>query len=416
MKLQSCGVSDVGRVRDHNEDSYLENHRLGLFVVADGMGGHNAGEVASQLAVDVISAEIHAHQKLATTYAYGPTPHLKRQMLNMLEEAVQKACRRIYEASVADEEKRGMGTTLSALNLVGRSAFLAHVGDSRIYLIRDKQIHLLTHDHTLINEQLRKGLITEEEVPNLAQYRNVITRGVGLLKSVEVDTLHVELAPGDRFFMCSDGLHDPIKDEEILDMFTQHSLEELTHRLIALANERGGRDNITALAVAIPDLPMAEDDIEVNKKLETLRQIPFFERLSYSELVKALNLAQLQQRRKGDIIIRQGDVGDKLFIIIRGTVDILRDDVYLTSLERGGHFGEMSLIDNDVRSATVRASSDCDLLTIERHDFYHLLQEEPQLSVKILMAFVGVLSGRLRDTTRAFSDWRRHMNELNIST
>lgn len=415
MKLQSFGTSDTGRFREHNEDAYLENHRLGLFAVADGMGGHQAGEVASHLAVDVLSAEINHHQKLLATYAHGPNPRLKRSILALLEEAFKKASRRIHEAGCLDETRRGMATTLSALLIVGRSAFIAHAGDSRVYLLRGGAIHRLTQDHTLIAEQLRRGLINPDEVPNLEPYRGVLTRAVGLMAGVEVDSLHLDIAPGDRFFLCSDGLNETVTDEEILAMFTQHSLDELTHHLIALANQRGCSDNLTALAVSMPDFVLDDGDMEVDRKMEALRQIPLFERLSYSELVKSLSLAHLENRRKGDIIFRQGDVGDRLYIILRGMVDVLRDGTYLTALQRGEHFGEMTLVDNGPHSATVRAATDCDLLTIERADFYHLLQEEPHLAVKILLAFVGVLSDKLRDTTRAFAEHRRRINETRPS-
>jgi len=416
MKIKSFGLSDVGQKRPHNEDCFLENHSLGLFVVADGMGGHKAGEVASQIAVDVISAEVHKHRKLMDTYNHGPTQNLKRQILSKLEDAVIAACQAIYRTAEQDESKRGMGTTLSAMVIVAQSAFIAHVGDSRIYMIRDERIHQITEDHTLINEQLKKGLITEDEVENLSQYKNVITRGVGLLKSVEVDTLHIEIAPADRFLLCSDGLHEYLSHREILEMFNQQNLEDLTQDLIRMANDRGGKDNITAITVEIPDLPLSEGSIEVNHKLKTLRQIPMFEKLSYSELVKALNITQIESRPKGDIIIRQGDMGDRMYIIVQGTVDVMNDNVYLNTLERGGHFGEMSLLDNNPRCATVRASTDCNLLIIERNDFYHLMQEEPHLSVKILMSFVGVLSNRLRQTTSAFSEWRKQITEITINS
>lgn len=415
MKINSFGLTDVGQKRDHNEDCFIENHSLGLFVVADGMGGHNAGEVASQMAVDIISAEVHKHEKLMATYNHGPTSKLKRQILSMFENSVLKACASIYETSQRDEATRGMGTTVSALLIVGMSGFLAHVGDSRIYLLRSGDLHHLTMDHTLINEQVKRGLLTAEEAANVTQYRNVITRGVGLLRSVEVDTMHFEIAASDRFLLCSDGLTEYLKDEEIPQMFDQQSLEDVTRRLIALANQRGGKDNITAVTVEIPDLPVSEGEIEVHRKLQALRKIPLFEKLTYSELVKALNLTSIEHRSKGDIIIREGEMGDSMFIIVRGAVDVMRDNVYLTSLERGGHFGEMSLVDNVERSATVRASKDCNLLVIERADFYQLLKEEPHLGVKILLAFVDVLSGRLRDTTRAFSEWRKKMTELAIT-
>ncbi len=415
MKLQSYGLSEVGQVRPHNEDSFLDNQRLGLFVVADGMGGHQAGEVASRMATDVVSAEVYRRQKLLETYRHGPTTDLRRQILWMLEEAVQKASQKIHELGETEAGKQGMGTTLSLLLLIDKSAFIAHVGDSRIYLIRDGQLHHVTEDHTLVQDQIKKGLLTPEEIKAFP-YKHVITRGVGLLQSVSVDTMHVEVAPADRFLLCSDGLYEYLPDEEIQSMFDQQSLQDITRRLVELANSRGGKDNITAVTVEVPDLPLSEGDIQVNRKLEALRQIPLFERLNYSELVKTLNIVQIEHRKKGDIIIREKEAGDRMYILVRGSADVIKDNILLTTLDRGKHFGEMALIDNSVRSATVRAAKDCDLLVIERNDFYNLLHQEAHLSVKILLSFVQVMSTRLRETSQAFSESRRRIAEINFSS
>ncbi|RJO63222.1 MAG: Stp1/IreP family PP2C-type Ser/Thr phosphatase [Myxococcales bacterium] len=414
MKALSAATSDVGRVRAHNEDSFLENASLGLYAVADGMGGHKAGEVASRMALDVFSSELAHFRMLIETCAHGPTPSLRRQIMERMDQAMQKASAAVFSVGQSDPERKGMGTTLSALLLVGRSAFIAHVGDTRVYLLRDNQVHKLTEDHTLVAEQRKKGLLTAEEAARFP-YKNVVTRGVGLFESVPVDTLHLEIAPADKFLLCSDGLHECLSEEEIPAMFDAASLEDVTRRLVELANLHGGRDNITALAVEVPDLPMSEGEIAVHQKLETLRQIALFRKLSYSELIKTLNAAQILHHQKGDMIIREGERGDRLYIILSGAVDILKDNVYLTTLERGGHFGEMALIENSVRSATVRAAKPCDLLAVEQSEFYRLLGEEPHLAVKILLNFVGVLSERLRETTRAFSESRRRITEINIS-
>ena len=412
MKIKSSALTDVGRKRDHNEDSYVENHSLGLFAVADGMGGHNAGEVASAMAVDILSAEVHRHEKLLASFKHGPTLKLKRQILNMLEAAVLKICKTIYDTAQAEKGKQGMGTTLSSILIMEKSGFIAHVGDSRIYLIRDGDVHQVTQDHTLLQDQVKKGLLNEEAAKNFP-YKNVVTRAVGVLESIEVDVQHIEMAAGDTFLICSDGLYDGgLSLEEISGMFDTNTLEEVTRRLIELANERGGKDNITTVALEIPELALTEGEIEVNRKLELLRKINLFESLSYSELVKVLNIVQIDRKSQGDIIIREGDAGDKLYIIVNGSVDVMKDEVYLTSLQRGGHFGEMALIDNDLRSATVRAREDCDLLLIERNDFYPLLKAEPHLSVKILLSFVGVLSSRLRETTRVFSEWKKRVTDI----
>ena len=414
MKINFSALSDVGQKRKHNEDSYLANPRLGLFIIADGMGGHNAGEVASQMAVDIFSAEVHKHEKLLESYKHGPTGGLKRQILDMMEEAVNTACTNIFQTAEREQARKGMGTTLSALLLAGQSGFIAHAGDSRVYLIRDGKTHHLTEDHTLVQEQIKRGLLSQEEAVNFP-YRNVVTRGVGLLSRIPVDTMHFEVVAGDRFLLCSDGLYDYFSDEEMAAMFEQPNLESLIRRLVELANERGGKDNLTGITVEVPELELTPGQIEVNRKVEALRKISLFERLNYPELVKALNIAQLVRYAEGDTIIREGEEGECMYILLSGRVEVLANDLVFKVLEKGGHFGEMSLIDKDVRSATVRAAENCDLLVIHRTDFFHLLNQEPHLAIKILLSFVNSLSGRLRETTAAFLDSRRRIGDIAIS-
>src|SRR5262249_31107643 len=150
----------------------------------------------------------------------------------------------------ADTSKRGMGTTLVCLALGGSKGIIGHVGDSRVYLVRNGQCHRLTEDHTLVAAQLKAGTITKDQAAS-SQYRNVITRAVGIQESVQVDTLIVDLLPGDTFLLCSDGLHGYLADEEVVPLVADSAPSELPQRFIDIANERGGKDNITALVVSI---------------------------------------------------------------------------------------------------------------------------------------------------------------------
>ena len=245
-----AGLSDVGRRRVSNEDAYFLDNELGLYVVADGMGGHAAGEVASQEAVDTVRGMVRQGQDLLDSVIGGDhSPETLWKVGRLLESAVQAATYMVFGIAQNDPQQAGMGTTLSALLLCGPFGVTAQVGDSRVYMVREGNVAQLTEDHTLIAWQLKQGIISEREAA-MSPHKNVITRAVGSREYVQVDTHFFQTAPGDTFVLCSDGLHGYLRDEEIPDVVA-HGPEESTQRFVDLANARGGRDNITAVVVGL---------------------------------------------------------------------------------------------------------------------------------------------------------------------
>ena len=202
--LSSWAQTSVGRVRDHNEDAYLVDEALGLFAVADGMGGHAAGEVASKLALETVQRVVSEGRAKIDNYRRDQgSREARRVLLEMIEEAAHAACAAVHEAGKQDERLRGMGTTLCLLVIAGAHGFIAHVGDSRIYLVRGEKTHQLTQDHNLQNELLKRGKLTPEQIAQVKQ-KNALTRAIGVYASVEVDTLDFGIVPGDRLLLCSD--------------------------------------------------------------------------------------------------------------------------------------------------------------------------------------------------------------------
>lgn len=249
-RLRSCGATDIGRKRKHNEDAYGIDEEHGLFVVADGLGGHAAGEVASNEAVEVILAWIRREYDALRAVAARPGDEdAQIEARRVVERAVMAATYHVYAMAEYDADKAGMGTTTSVLAIAGTTAVTAQVGDSRIYVVRDGVARQLTDDHTLIAMQIRDGLITPEEAAR-APHRNVITRAVGSHEYVEVDTGAYPVLPGDRFLVCTDGLHGYLANEEVPALLSDRP-EVAAPNLIRLANQRGGRDNITAVVVAV---------------------------------------------------------------------------------------------------------------------------------------------------------------------
>jgi serine/threonine protein phosphatase PrpC len=249
LVVVSFGATDVGRKRASNEDAFLNDDSLGLYVVADGMGGHAAGEVASQEAVETIFGMVKRGLHAFPQIVGKLTDDHARAACRLIEGAVQAATYMVFALGELDHDKTGMGTTISALLALGDYAVTAQVGDSRIYQVRRGGATQLTEDHTLVSWQLKQGLITQDEARR-SPHRNVITRAVGNHDYVEVDTGLIGLERGDRYLICSDGLHGYLKTNEIA-VLAEHGGEEAVGRFIDLANQRGGKDNITAILVEV---------------------------------------------------------------------------------------------------------------------------------------------------------------------
>jgi protein phosphatase len=249
LRRTGYGLTDLGRKRASNEDAFFVDDELGLYVVADGMGGHAAGEVASREAVDTLYGMVK--RGIGTLHELvDPLDETDaRAACRLMESAVQAATYFVYSIAEIDRDKSGMGTTISAMLVLGDYAVTAQVGDSRIYCITAGVVEQLTEDHTLIAWQLKQGLITPQEALR-SPHKNVITRAVGNREYVQVDTRCVPLAPGGRFLLCSDGLHGYLKDEDIPTIVALGG-DATVQRFIALANERGGKDNITAIVVEV---------------------------------------------------------------------------------------------------------------------------------------------------------------------
>jgi serine/threonine protein phosphatase PrpC len=245
---RSSVKTDVGLRRQHNEDSFLVNPELGLYVVCDGMGGHAGGETASRLAVLTVERELVSARLREDNPFRGTSTLEESPLAGALRESIEAACAVVFQQSREHAELQGMGTTCIALLIKDEQAIIGHVGDSRAYLVRKGQAYQLTEDHSLVNEQVRAGLLTPEEAQR-SKLKNVITRSVGFEEDVLVDLLGLATEAGDKLLLCSDGLSNLVSMDEIRDALLQHPIEEVPGALIDLANQRGGDDNATVIAV-----------------------------------------------------------------------------------------------------------------------------------------------------------------------
>lgn len=245
MNVRAFGLSDVGRRREGNEDEFRFDPALGFFAVADGMGGHAAGEVAARLAVETMLEAVRKR----THDGAAPDPLVAS---TALREAVDEANRRICDSIATHEEQRGMGTTIAAVLATGDRAVVAHVGDSRVYLLREGRLLRLTSDHSWVNEQVKLGLLSDDAAQRHPM-RNIVTRALGSRSDVDVEIALESIRRGDVLLLCSDGLNTMLSDDEIRDLLGAHhdDPEAAARTLVAAANARGGDDNVTVIVVRV---------------------------------------------------------------------------------------------------------------------------------------------------------------------
>jgi len=399
--------SDVGRTREHNEDRFLCDPSLGLYAVADGMGGHAAGEVAASLAVEVLSTAVRRGWGRVEAFVQGAEAGGAESVKALLAEAVREANAAVYDAARGDEGRRGMGTTLTAMLLVGDRAFLAHVGDSRVYLLRGGAVRLLTEDHSVINELRRRGRLQPESLAQV-RHKNAITRAVGVFETVEVDTYMFLAAPGDRYLLCSDGLYRYITDDaELVSLLSDFSEEAVAQGLIVHANGRGGVDNITAVVVTLPETTARAQVLrDLAHQYEALSALPFFRHVPARELLHLQAMARLRDVGPGEAVVQEGSEGDAMFVIVAGRCAVRKGDVELARLGPGENFGEMSLVERAPRSASVVAEEDTRLLEFSRADLFRVLRASPDTGITLLWNLITILVGRLRETSTQLGEAR----------
>jgi protein phosphatase len=247
MKITAFGLTDVGRRRESNEDDFLLEPGRGVYAVADGMGGHAAGEIASHLAIETLQEVLTRESAASETMSVDDAAA-------WLRDAVVEANRRICDSIRLHEERRGMGTTVVALVHSGQDAVVGHVGDSRLYLLRGSELNRMTSDHSWVNEQVKLGLMNDDTAQRHPM-RNIVTRALGSRPDVLVDLTSMEIEPGDVFLLCSDGLNTMLSDDQIHAILVSHRRdpEGACRTLVEEANRHGGEDNVTVVVARVAE-------------------------------------------------------------------------------------------------------------------------------------------------------------------
>ncbi len=385
--------TDPGKKRSQNEDALLALPESGIYVVADGVGGRACGEVASALCVESFREGAKRVEAALAAYAESRGLETRNGVLAALDEVLQTASRRIYETAEA-EGREGMTTTVVACVFGGGTAFLAHVGDSRGYLARDGQLIQLTDDHSMINELVRTGKMTYAEAKT-SRHRNVITRAVGLFPSVQPSLGSMDVLPGDRFLLCSDGLSDVVPSSVLCKEANALSLDGAADVLLKAALDGGGPDNITFVLI---DPAGADRGGVMATRAAMLESLVLFEDMPYAARLQVGRVIQEHHFLSGETLVEQGVAGSSIFFVMDGEVVVRAGTVELARLGTGEHFGELALADDLPRSASVVGLSAGSAISISAQQLREFCYCEPELGNELLWRLMRVLGRRLRET------------------
>ena len=406
MRIVAGGRTEVGSERDHNEDYLVLDPELSLYLVCDGMGGHAAGEIASEVAARAVCEYLAEHH--GQIESFDESPQARAGLLRLVDESIQFASREVFRLATSENGRAGMGTTLTMVVVAQDFGVMGHVGDSRLYLRRAGRTDQLSEDHTYAAEAIKRNLMTPEEA-HAGPYAHVVTRAVGVQYSARADTLLFDILPGDTLLLCTGGIHRNIADATRIGRFLDDDdVDKIPDQIFGAANTDGDATALVLRAESGEGEGEVDRDqgraSEVNLRIDTLRRIVIFRHLDMREVCKVLNIVRAEQVEAGKVVISEDEGSDALYAILHGAVRVERAGQVVRVLTAGDHFGEMALFNKRPRSATVRAQTGCKLLVIERSRFNELLRTEPVLSVKLLWCFAQVLSLRLDDVTGMLYD------------
>ncbi len=387
MHATALGITDVGQKRNQNEDAFHVDEELGLFIVSDGMGGHAAGEVASATTVETVARMIgQAGEQIEAVRSGVRAPG---ELTAVLRRAVEEASREVYRLATTTRGRSGMGCTATVLLVVASHAYMAHVGDSRLYLCRGGALEQLSVDHSLAQELARAGFITEDEVKSHA-HAHVLTRSIGTQPMVKVDALMFDVLDGDRMLLCSDGLSGYVQDPAWLcGQMQRDDFEAIPAEFVRHANQQGGKDNITAVLVRVQaEAEEAPQSVQLRQTLEgkfvALESVFLFAGLPLALRSRVLEACGTMAVGAGEVLVREGDDNGSLFIVVTGACDLLRAGQRICRVGPGDCVGATTLLNQRPARATLQAAEPTTLLRLDQDAFWSVVRERPWLGVGLL--------------------------------
>ena len=387
MYAIGAGITDVGQKRDQNEDAFHVDEELGLFIVSDGMGGHAAGEVASATTVQTVARVVGDARQAIEEVRTGV--RVPGELTTLLRHAVEEASREVHRLATTTRGRSGMGCTATVLLVVASHAYLAHVGDSRLYLCRGGMLDQLSVDHSLAQELARAGFISQDEVHGHA-HAHVLTRSIGTQPIVKVDTLMFDVLDGDRLLLCSDGLSGYVENGAWLcGQMERDDFEAIPAELVRFANQQGGKDNITAVLVRVQaEEEEAPQSVQFRQTLEgkfvALESVFLFAGLPLALRTQVLEACCNLEVGVGDVLAREGEDTSSLFIVVTGACDLLRGGQGICRVGPGDCVGVTTLLNQRPARATLQAIEPSTLLRLDQDAFWSVVRERPWLGVGLL--------------------------------
>lgn len=385
LSLKAWIKTDVGRVRTNNEDNSLADTINGFFVVADGMGGHEHGEIASGIAVETLRNYLHNAMTGLKTFGIDPSPERRAWVEQVTSGAIIAANAEVYRMAGQKGSQENMGTTLSILLFLSPStAIIGHVGDSRIYRIRTNEVQQLTEDQTLAQQQIKQGTIRPEDADKVP-FGGTLLQAVGYRPDVTPELTWVDIQPGDQFLLCSDGLSNYLIEDEIVTVFSKARGERIVPRLIDCANARGGRDNITAIVVQVedPDDSMAATQLDLSSDI--LGRCPLFSGFEMTDIMKMLPMGQLRAFITDETLQSEATEGVGLFMVLSGRISLYRRGTWIQTIGSGGHFGELEMLDGRSAFATAICEEEVRAILFPYDVLLNFIETTPGLGSKLLL-------------------------------
>lgn len=385
LSLKAWSKTDVGRVRTNNEDNSLADTINGFFVVADGMGGHEHGELASGIAVETLRNYLHNAMTGIKAFNFDPSPARKDWIEQVTHGAIVAANAEVYRAAGLKGSQENMGTTLSMLLFLSpTTAIIGHVGDSRIYRIRSKEVQQLTDDQTLAQQQVKQGSIRPEDAENVP-FGGTLIQAVGYQEDVSPDIIWINIEPGDQFLLCSDGLSNYLIEDEIVTVFSKARGQQIVPRLIDCANARGGRDNITTIVVEVEDPNESMAATQLDLSSDILGRCPLFDGFEMADIMKMLPMGQLRAFISDETLQMEGTEGPGLFMILSGRIGLYRRGTWLQTIGSGGHFGEIEMFDQRGAPSTAICEEEVRAILFSHEVLLNFIETTPHLGYKLLM-------------------------------
>lgn len=399
MRSTAKAKDHFGHGRDTSEDVYKIHEDLGLYLVCDGSRDPD-GRWAAETICEIVQREIRSHGKAIEAYHAAPSGPARGAIERLLKDAFDVACAEIYRACYVQKSRKPSSSALGAVLFLGDFAISAHVGNTRLYLIRDGKAQRLTRDHTYYEEMLRQLPKGGQVNPS---FKKRLTRAIGDTESVPVTVVSAPLLPGDLLILCSNGLSDHLSaDGEEMRALCAGDPQTLHQRLVDWALAQKSDDNITALVVRIAadaaagqaSLPIQRD---VRKQIELLRSLKIFQGIRDDDraLFKVQGLLTFRQAKPGDVIVQQGGPSDEMFVLISGQTEVKAGSKVVAHRGPGDVIGEMGFFDGRLRSATIVATQPTELMSIQRWEFDALVEQDWRLGYRIVHAVVVALANKL---------------------